>query len=182
MKELAEQLQELSDKGFIRPSSSPWGAPVLFVKKKDRIQYLFEDRSEIRIHHQLELRNKDVPKTAFRTRYGHYGVPVSKDEREHEEHLFSKFWELIKEGEVVSANKGIHVDPAQDRILSRIGRIPRHPYGDPQIFSLAWLLSKVQYKAQSFEGLLCQLNGNLLSKGNQVRLGRIKGKEKSISI
>ncbi|GJX85361.1 hypothetical protein Tco_0336135 [Tanacetum coccineum] len=37
MKELSEQLQELSDKGFIRPSSSPWGAPVLFVKKKDDI-------------------------------------------------------------------------------------------------------------------------------------------------
>ncbi|GJS41748.1 putative reverse transcriptase domain-containing protein [Tanacetum coccineum] len=37
MKELSEQLQELSDKGFIRPSSSPWGAPVLFVKKKDEI-------------------------------------------------------------------------------------------------------------------------------------------------
>ncbi|GJT67530.1 putative reverse transcriptase domain-containing protein [Tanacetum coccineum] len=35
MKELSEQLQELSDKGFIRPSSSPWGASVLFVKKKD---------------------------------------------------------------------------------------------------------------------------------------------------
>nr|GEV92570.1 putative reverse transcriptase domain-containing protein [Tanacetum cinerariifolium] len=35
MKKLAKQLQELSDKGFIRPSSSPWGAPVLFVKKKD---------------------------------------------------------------------------------------------------------------------------------------------------
>ncbi|GJZ35341.1 putative reverse transcriptase domain-containing protein [Tanacetum coccineum] len=35
MKELSEQLQELSDKDFIRPSSSPWGAPVLFVKKKD---------------------------------------------------------------------------------------------------------------------------------------------------
>ncbi|GJR67227.1 putative reverse transcriptase domain-containing protein [Tanacetum coccineum] len=35
MKELLEQLKELSDKGFIRPSSSPWGAPVLFVKKKD---------------------------------------------------------------------------------------------------------------------------------------------------
>ncbi|GJW10815.1 putative reverse transcriptase domain-containing protein [Tanacetum coccineum] len=34
MKELSEQLQELSDKGFIRPSSSPWGAPVLFVKKQ----------------------------------------------------------------------------------------------------------------------------------------------------
>nr|GFB32762.1 putative reverse transcriptase domain-containing protein [Tanacetum cinerariifolium] len=35
MKELAKQLKELSNKGFIRPSSSPWGAPVLFVKKKD---------------------------------------------------------------------------------------------------------------------------------------------------
>ncbi|GKF97925.1 hypothetical protein Tco_0293746, partial [Tanacetum coccineum] len=35
MKELSDQLQGLSDKGFIRPSSSPWGAPVLFVKKKD---------------------------------------------------------------------------------------------------------------------------------------------------
>nr|GFA64357.1 putative reverse transcriptase domain-containing protein [Tanacetum cinerariifolium] len=35
MKELSDQLKELADKGFIRPSSSPWGAPVLFFKKKD---------------------------------------------------------------------------------------------------------------------------------------------------
>ncbi|GKE80233.1 putative reverse transcriptase domain-containing protein, partial [Tanacetum coccineum] len=35
MQELLEQLQELQDKGFIRPSHSPWGSPVLFVKKKD---------------------------------------------------------------------------------------------------------------------------------------------------
>nr|GFA06548.1 putative reverse transcriptase domain-containing protein [Tanacetum cinerariifolium] len=35
MKDLSEQLEELSDKGVIRPSSSPWGAPVLFIKKKD---------------------------------------------------------------------------------------------------------------------------------------------------
>ena len=35
MKELKNQLQELTDKGFIRPSTSPWGGPVLFVKKKD---------------------------------------------------------------------------------------------------------------------------------------------------
>ncbi|GKA26996.1 putative reverse transcriptase domain-containing protein [Tanacetum coccineum] len=35
MKELSEQLKELSDKGLIRPSSSPWGSPVLFVEKKD---------------------------------------------------------------------------------------------------------------------------------------------------
>ncbi|GKG35234.1 hypothetical protein Tco_0440388 [Tanacetum coccineum] len=35
LEELSGQLKELQDKGFIRPSSSPWGAPVLFVKKKD---------------------------------------------------------------------------------------------------------------------------------------------------
>ncbi|GKC19275.1 putative reverse transcriptase domain-containing protein [Tanacetum coccineum] len=42
MKDLAEQLQDLSDKGFFRPSSSPWGAPVLFVKKKDGSFFLFQ--------------------------------------------------------------------------------------------------------------------------------------------
>ena len=35
LKELKTQLQDLVDKGFIRPSVSPWGAPVMFVKKKD---------------------------------------------------------------------------------------------------------------------------------------------------
>ena len=35
LKELKVQLQNLLDKGFVRPSVSPWGAPVLFVKKKD---------------------------------------------------------------------------------------------------------------------------------------------------
>ncbi|GJZ68550.1 putative reverse transcriptase domain-containing protein [Tanacetum coccineum] len=56
MKELSDQLQELSDKGFIKPSSSPWEAPVLFVKKKDgsfristifKAECLLEDRPEI---------------------------------------------------------------------------------------------------------------------------------------
>ena len=35
LKELKEQLKDLLDKGFIRPSISPWGAPILFVRKKD---------------------------------------------------------------------------------------------------------------------------------------------------
>ncbi|GJU37621.1 putative reverse transcriptase domain-containing protein [Tanacetum coccineum] len=47
MKELAEQLQELSDKGFIRPSSSPWGALVLFAKKKDRLFRMCIDYREL---------------------------------------------------------------------------------------------------------------------------------------
>ncbi|GJR68390.1 putative reverse transcriptase domain-containing protein [Tanacetum coccineum] len=109
MKELAKQLQELSDKGFIRPSSSPWGAPVLFVKKKDRsfrmcidyrelnkltvknryplprIDDLFDQLQGSSIYskidlrsgyHQLRVREEDIPKTAFRTRYGHYESQV----------------------------------------------------------------------------------------------------------
>ncbi|XP_076930035.1 uncharacterized protein LOC143594660 [Bidens hawaiensis] len=40
MKELRKQLDELLEKGFIRPSSSPWGTPILFVKKKDEVQFL----------------------------------------------------------------------------------------------------------------------------------------------
>ncbi|RVW85873.1 Retrovirus-related Pol polyprotein from transposon 17.6 [Vitis vinifera] len=105
LKELKVQLQELLDKGFIRPSVSPWGAPVLFVKKKDgsmrlcidyrelnkvtvrnkyplpRIDDLFDQlqgacvfsKIDLRSgYHQLRVRGEDVPKTAFRTRYGHY--------------------------------------------------------------------------------------------------------------
>ncbi|KAI3788522.1 hypothetical protein L2E82_01291 [Cichorium intybus] len=47
MRELMSQLQELLDKGFIRPSSSPWGAPVLFVKKKDGTMRMCIDYREL---------------------------------------------------------------------------------------------------------------------------------------
>ena len=47
LKELKVQLQELLDKGFIRPSFSPWGAPVLFVKKKDGTMRLCIDYREL---------------------------------------------------------------------------------------------------------------------------------------
>nr|GEU51722.1 putative reverse transcriptase domain-containing protein [Tanacetum cinerariifolium] len=73
-KELVEQLQELSDKGFIRPSSSPWGAPVLFVKKKDG-SFWSSVYSKINMrsgYHQLRVREEDIPKTAFRTRLSGY--------------------------------------------------------------------------------------------------------------
>ncbi|KAL4023074.1 hypothetical protein IC575_016822 [Cucumis melo] len=105
LKELKVQLQELLDKGFIRPSVSPWGAPVLFVKKKDGLMRLCIDYRELnkvtvknryplpRIddlfdqlqgatvfskidlrsgYHQLRIKDGDVPKTTFRSRYGHY--------------------------------------------------------------------------------------------------------------
>ncbi|KAL8108205.1 hypothetical protein AgCh_024593 [Apium graveolens] len=105
MKELATQLQDLLEKGVIRPSVSPWGAPVLFVKKKDgsmrlcidyrelnkltiknkyplpRIDDLFDQlrgivwfsKIDLRSgYHQLKINPEDIPKTAFKTRYGHY--------------------------------------------------------------------------------------------------------------
>nr|GEU44413.1 putative reverse transcriptase domain-containing protein [Tanacetum cinerariifolium] len=109
MQELSNQLQELADQGFIHPSTSPWGAPVLFVKKKDgsfrmcidyrelnkltinncyplpRIDDLFDQLQGSSVYskidmrsgyHQLRVRDEDIPKTAFRTRYGHYEFQV----------------------------------------------------------------------------------------------------------
>ncbi|GJW65906.1 putative reverse transcriptase domain-containing protein [Tanacetum coccineum] len=62
MKELSEQLKELSDKGFIRPSSSPWGAPVLFVKKKDgSFQMLSSTEGSKRRHSEDCLQNSLWP-------------------------------------------------------------------------------------------------------------------------
>nr|GEY38782.1 putative reverse transcriptase domain-containing protein [Tanacetum cinerariifolium] len=105
LEELLGQLKELQDKGFIRPSSSPWGAPILFAKKKDgyfrmyinyrelnkltvknryllpRINDLFDQlqgsqffsKIDLRSgYHQLRVHENDIPKTAFRTRYGHF--------------------------------------------------------------------------------------------------------------
>ncbi|GKC95862.1 putative reverse transcriptase domain-containing protein [Tanacetum coccineum] len=78
MKELSDQLQELSDKGFIRPSSSPWGAPVLIDDLFDQLQgSSVYSKIDLRSsYHQLQVREEDIPKTAFRTRYGHYEFQV----------------------------------------------------------------------------------------------------------
>ncbi|KAA3480729.1 DNA/RNA polymerases superfamily protein [Gossypium australe] len=82
-KELAElkaQIQELLDRGFIRSSVSLWGAPVLFLKKKDGSMRMCIDYSAsvfLKIdlgsgYHQLKVKEADTHKTAFRTCYGHY--------------------------------------------------------------------------------------------------------------
>ena len=56
MQELSSQLQELLGKGFIRPSSSPWGAPILFVKKKDGL-------------HRMCINYRDLNKLTVKNRY-----------------------------------------------------------------------------------------------------------------
>ncbi|KAI3757890.1 hypothetical protein L6452_05434 [Arctium lappa] len=72
MQEMMTQLQKLLEKGFIRPSSSPWGVPVLFVKKKDGSMRMCIDYHLRSGYHQVRVKESDIPKTAFRTRYGHY--------------------------------------------------------------------------------------------------------------
>ena len=109
LQELKVQIQELLDKGFIRPSTSPWGALVLFAKKKDktlrlcvdyrqlnrvtiknryslpRIDDLFDQLRGAQVYskidlrtgyHQLRVRETDIPKTEFKTRYGHFKFTV----------------------------------------------------------------------------------------------------------
>ena len=105
LQDLRVQLQELLDKGFIKPSTSLWGAPILFPNKKDktlrlcidyrqlnmftiknrnplpRIDDLFDQLRGARVYskidlctgyHQLGVKETDILKTAFRTRYGHF--------------------------------------------------------------------------------------------------------------
>ncbi|GKD72988.1 putative reverse transcriptase domain-containing protein [Tanacetum coccineum] len=98
MKELSEQLQELSDKGFIRPSSSPWGAPVFFVKKKDRSFRMCIDYRELKAGRfsPSSSTRRNILKTAFRTRYGHYEF---QNKKEHKEHL-KAILELLKKEEL----------------------------------------------------------------------------------
>ncbi|GJU85264.1 putative reverse transcriptase domain-containing protein [Tanacetum coccineum] len=80
MHELSDQLQELADRGFIRPSTSPWGSPVLFVKKKDgsfRMCSSTYSKIDLRSgYHQLRVRDEDIPKTTFRTRQGIHVDPA----------------------------------------------------------------------------------------------------------
>ncbi|GJW62621.1 putative reverse transcriptase domain-containing protein [Tanacetum coccineum] len=98
MKELSEQLQELSDKGFIRPSSSPWGAPVLFVKKKDGSFRMCID--------YREFETGLSPSESARTIHSKDGIP-NLDKKEHEEHL-KVILEFLKNEKL-----DIHVDPAK---------------------------------------------------------------------
>ncbi|KAH0673678.1 hypothetical protein KY290_026956 [Solanum tuberosum] len=71
LRELKAQIQELLDKGFIRPSASPWVLQFCLLRKK--MVYQFFSKIDLRAgYHQLKIRPEDVPKKEFRTCYGHY--------------------------------------------------------------------------------------------------------------
>ncbi|KAD5508134.1 hypothetical protein E3N88_15837 [Mikania micrantha] len=192
MQELSNQLQDRLDKGFIRPSFSPWGAPVLFVKKKDRsfrmcidyrelnkvtiknryplprIDDLFDQlqgssyysKIDLRSgYHQLRIQENDIPKTAFRTRYGHYEFLVMPfgltnapavfmdlmnraslgiiEGRTTVREVFKVFWirEVQFLGHVVN-KQGIHVDPAKIEAIKN-WEAPKTPTEVRQFLGLA---------------------------------------------
>nr|XP_016440855.1 PREDICTED: uncharacterized protein LOC107766570 [Nicotiana tabacum] len=144
LKELKVQLKDLLDKGFIRPSVSPWGALVLFVRKKDvtlrmcidyrrlnkvtinnkyplpGIDDLFDQLqgaqcySKINLrsgYHQLKVKEVDIPKTAFRTRYGPFEFLILQDHKLYAKFSKCEFWlkSVAFLGHVISG-EGVKVD------------------------------------------------------------------------
>nr|GFA14895.1 hypothetical protein [Tanacetum cinerariifolium] len=116
LKELSDQLKELRDKGFIRPSSSPWGALI-----------------DLRFgYHQLSVHENDISKTVFRTHYGHLEFTTREEHEEHlglvlellkEEKLYAKFSKCefwlreVQFLEHVINGGGIHVDPSKIKVV-----------------------------------------------------------------
>ncbi|GJT73905.1 putative reverse transcriptase domain-containing protein [Tanacetum coccineum] len=135
LEELSGQLKELQEKGFIRPSSSPWGAPL-------------------RVHED------DIPKTAFRTRYGHFeftvmpfgltNAPVTQEE--HEMHL-GLVLELLK----------------KEKLLKRLktGKPPRTPFEVRSFLELAGYYHRFIEDFSKIANLLTVLTQKTLPDGSK---------------
>ncbi|GJQ90715.1 putative reverse transcriptase domain-containing protein [Tanacetum coccineum] len=99
----AEQLQELTDKGFIRPSSSPWGAPVLFVKKKDgsfRMCIGYRELNKLKVKNRYPLPRIDDLFDQLQGSSIYSKIDLSK--KEHEEHL-RQILKLLKKEELYAS-------------------------------------------------------------------------------
>ncbi|GKB52415.1 hypothetical protein Tco_0903168 [Tanacetum coccineum] len=145
------------DNGFIRPSHSPWGAAVLFVKKKDRSFRMCIDYQELN-KLTLRIHEEDILKTAFRTRCKPYIdqffivfsddiLIYSKSKEEHEVHL-----------KHVVNNDGIHVDHSKIEAVKN------------------WMVPKTPSKIRSFQGLTGKENlvVDALSRKERVKPRRVR--------
>nr|GEX83919.1 putative reverse transcriptase domain-containing protein [Tanacetum cinerariifolium] len=149
MQELSTQLQELSDRGFIRPSSSPWGAPILFVKKKDGAFWICIDYREL---NKLNVKNlypllriDDLfDQLQGKEHEGHLKLILKllKEEELYAKFSKCKFW-LSKVqffGHVIDS-EGIHVDPAKIEAI-KDWESPKIPTEIHQFLEVAFQLLK----------------------------------------
>nr|GEY02957.1 hypothetical protein [Tanacetum cinerariifolium] len=114
IKELSEQLKELSEKGFIRPRSSPWELWIddLFDQLQGSSVY-----SKIDLwcgYHQLHIREEDIPISSFRTRYGHYEFQVMPFRLTNAPAVFMDLMHHVCK---LYLDNGVHVDPAKIKAI-----------------------------------------------------------------
>nr|GEZ49159.1 putative reverse transcriptase domain, ribonuclease H-like domain protein [Tanacetum cinerariifolium] len=122
LKELSDQLKELSEKGFIRPSSSPWGAPVLFVKKKDgsfRMCIGYRELNKLTVKNRYTLPRIDDSfgqlqgssvYSKINLRSGYHQLRIRE-----EDIPITAFW----------TSNGVHVDPAKKLCSAPILALPK---------------------------------------------------------
>ncbi|GJX05543.1 putative reverse transcriptase domain-containing protein [Tanacetum coccineum] len=139
MKELSEQLKELSDKGFIRPSSSPWGAPVLFVKKKDGSFRMCIDYREL---NKLTVKNRYPLPRLLTILFS----SKCRNKKEKPRRTLKQILELLKEGELYA--KFSNVNFGYPKFLGLAGYYRRFIEGFSKI---AKPMTKLTQKKIKFE-------------------------------
>ncbi|GJV94865.1 putative reverse transcriptase domain-containing protein, partial [Tanacetum coccineum] len=162
MQELSAQLQELTNKGFIRPIKNRYPLPRiddLFDQLQGSIVY---SKIDLRSgYHKLQVREEDVPKMAFRTRYGHYefqvmpfgltNAPASKEE--HEENL-KLILELLKKEELYAKFSKCDFWHPKVQFLSHVIDSESVHFDPAKIVSIKdWVSPKTPTEIRQFLGL-----------------------------